>query len=290
MNGGHGMRLGRDLLRILREDRSATIGAVIIVVYCVVAVIGPAVTTVGVAPDPNQAYEGPSAHFPLGSDAFGHSILSELIVGTRPIMEVGVAAAIMTVAVGVIVGLVSGYVSGAADAVIMRVVDVFLTIPGLPLILVIAAVVRTYNPLVLAAILSIQSWAGLARAVRSMALSLRSSDFIEAARGQAVPLRHMVGRQLLPNVGPYVAIHFLLAVTAAIYAEVGLFLLGVAPLSGTNWGIMINTATAQGALYSSDSALALLAPMGAIVILQIGFVLFSRAMDNLFNPRMRVLV
>lgn len=289
MNGGYGMRVGRDLLRILREDRSATIGAVIIVVYCVVAVIGPAVTTVGVAPDPNQAYEGPSAHFPLGSDAFGHSILSELIVGTRPIMEVGVAAAIMTVAVGVIVGLVSGYVSGAADAVIMRIVDVFLTIPGLPLILVIAAVVRTYNPLVLAAILSIQGWAGLARAVRSMALSLRSSDFIEAARGQAVPLRHMVGRQLLPNVGPYVAIHFLLAVTGAIYAEVGLFLLGVAPLSGTNWGIMINTATAQGALYSSDSALALLAPMGAIVILQIGFVLFSRAMDNLFNPRMRVL-
>jgi peptide/nickel transport system permease protein len=190
----------------------------------------------------------------------------------------------------VIVGLVSGYLSGVVDAVIMRIVDVFLTIPGLPLILVIAAVVHTYDPLVLAAILSIQGWAGLARAVRSMALSLRSADFIEAARGQSVPMRHMVGRQLLPNVGPYVAIHFLLAVTGAIYAEVGLFLLGVAPVSGTNWGIMINTATAQGALYNSDSALSLLAPMTAIVLLQVGFVLFSRAMDDLFNPRMRVLV
>ena len=289
MSGGHGMRLGRDLLLILREDSPAAIGAVIIMVYCVVAVIGPSVTTVGVAPDPAHAYQGPSGRFPLGTDAFGHSILSELILGTRPILEVGVAAAVMTVAVGVIVGLVSGYLSGVADAVIMRVVDVFLTIPGLPLILVIAAVIRTDNPLVLAAVLSIQGWAGLARAVRSMALSLRSADFIEAARGQSLPLRHMVGRQLLPNVGPYVAIHFLLAVTGAIYAEVGLFLLGVAPLNGTNWGIMINTATAQGALYSSDSALALLGPMGAIVVLQVGFVLFSRAMDNLFNPRMRVL-
>jgi peptide/nickel transport system permease protein len=289
MSGGYSMRLGRDLLRILREDRPATIGAVIIAVYCVVAVIGPYVTTVGVAPEPSQAYEGPSGRFPLGTDAFGHSIASELILGTRSIVEVGVAAAVMTVSVGVIVGLVSGYLSGMADAVIMRIVDVFLTIPGLPLILVVAAVVRTDNPLVLAAILSIQGWAGLARAVRSMALSLRSADFIEAARGQSLPLRHMVGRQLLPNVGPYVAIHFLLAVTGAIYAEVGLFLLGVAPLSGTNWGIMINTATAQGALYSSDSTLALLAPMGAIVVLQIGFVLFSRAMDDLFNPRMRVL-
>ena len=283
------MKLGRDLLRILREDRPAAIGAVIIMVYCVIAVIGSYLTTIPVAPDPNQAYQGPSGHFPLGTDAFGHSVLSELIIGTRPILEVGAAAAVMTVAVGVIVGLVSGYVSGVADAVIMRVVDIFLTIPGLPLILVIAAVIRTDNPLVLAAVLSIQGWAGLARAVRSMALSLRSADFIEAARGQSVPLRHMVGRQLLPNVGPYVAIHFLLAVTGAIYAEVGLFLLGVAPLSGTNWGIMINTAIAQGALYSTDSASALLGPMGAIVVLQVGFVLFSRAMDNLFNPRMRVL-
>ena len=290
VTGRFSTRFGRDLLRILRDDSPAAIGAFIIAVYCVLAIIGPYVTTVGVAPDPAQAYEGVSARFPLGTDAFGHSILSELIVGTRPILEVGVAAAVMTVAAGVIIGLLSGYLGGAADAVIMRIVDIFLTIPGLPLILVIAAVLRTYNPLVLAAVLSIQGWAPLARAVRSMALSLRSSDFIEAARGQGVPLRHMVGRQLLPNVGPYVAIHFLLAVTGAIYAEVGLFLLGVAPLSGTNWGIMINTATAQGALYSSDSALALLAPMGAIVVLQIGFVMFSRAMDDLFNPRMRVLV
>lgn len=290
MSGRRGTVLGLELLRILRRDPAAALGAVIVGVYCVVAVIGPYVTTIPVAPDPAMAYQGPSARFPLGTDTFGHSILSEIIIGTRPILEIGVAAAIMTVCAGVVVGLVSGYLSGAADAVIMRVVDVFLTIPGLPLILVVAAVIHSSNPLVLAAVLSIQGWAGLARAVRSMALSLRSADFIEAARGQSVPLRHMVGRQLLPNVGPYVAIHFLLAVTGAIYAEVGLFLLGVAPLTGTNWGIMINNATSQGALYTTRSALYLLAPMIAIVILQFGFVLLSRAMDELFNPRMRVLV
>jgi peptide/nickel transport system permease protein len=282
--------LGRDLLRILRADGFALIGAVIIGVYCIIAVIGPYLTTVGLVSDPSRAYEGPSWRFPLGTDAFGHSILSELVVGTRPIMEVGVAAAVMTVAVGVIVGLASGYLSGPADAVIMRFVDVFLTIPGLPLVLVIAALVHSSSPLVLAAILSIQGWASLARAVRSMALSLRSSDFIEAARGQSVPLRHMVGRQLLPNVGPYVAIYFLLAVTGAIYAEVGLFLLGIAPTSGTNWGTMINIANGQGALYSARSTMYLLSPIAAIVVLQFGFVMFSRAMDELFNPRMRVLV
>jgi peptide/nickel transport system permease protein len=290
MSGRRGMRVGQDLLRILRDDPAAAVGAVIIAAYCVVAVIGPYVTSVPVAPNPAMAYLGPSSQFPLGTDTFGHSIASELILGTRPILEVGLAAAVMTVGVGVIVGLVSGYLSGWVDAVIMRIVDVFLTVPGLPLILVVAAVVQSSNPLVLAAVLSIQGWAGLARAVRSMALSLRSAAFVEAARGQSLPLRHMVGRQLLPNVGPYVAIHFLLAVTGAIYAEVGLFLLGIASLSGTNWGIMISNATGQGALYTSRSAFSLLAPMFAIVLLQVGFVLFSRAMDNLFNPRMRVLV
>jgi peptide/nickel transport system permease protein len=98
----------------------------------------------------------------------------------------------------------------------------------------------------------------------------------------------MVGRQLLPNVGPYVAIHFLLAITGAIYAEVGLFLLGVAPISGTNWGIMINLAMNQGALYTSRSMLYLFAPMAAIVLLQVALVYFSRALDKLFNPRLRV--
>jgi peptide/nickel transport system permease protein len=170
----------------------------------------------------------------------------------------------------------------------MRLVDIVLAIPGLPLIIVITSVVHTSNPFVLAGILSVTAWAGLARAVRSQALSLRNSGFIEAAKMQGLPLRHMVLRQLVPNVGPYVAIHFLLTITGAIYAEVGLFLLGVAPTNGTNWGTMINLAMGQGALYTSKSMLYVLAPMAAIVILQVSFVFFSRALDQLFNPRLRV--
>lgn len=266
------------------------VGAIIVAVYVVVAIIGPYVAHASRASHPSRAYEGPSSRFLLGTDAFGNSVLAQLVVGTRPVMVIGVAAAIMTVGVGVIVGLASGYLAGVADAVIMRITDVFLTIPGLPLILVVAALVHSSSPLVLAAILSVQGWAGLARAVRSMALSLRESDFIEAARGQAVPLRHIVGRELLPNVGPFVAMHFLLAITGAIYAEVGLYLLGIAPISGTNWGIMLDIAQSEGALYIARSASAIIAPMAAIVILQLAFTFLARAMDRVFNPRVRVLV
>lgn len=281
-------RLTADFARIIRSDRAAFFGGVVVLIYCVTAIIGPYVVTAGTGNNPGAAYRGPSGAHLLGTGPFGQDVLSELVVGTRPIMTVGVLAAVMTVAVGVIIGLASGYLSGIADAIIMRVVDVFLTIPGLPLVIVIASLVRSSNPIVLAAILSAQAWAGLARAVRSQAISLRSSGFIEAARSQGVPLRHMLGRQLLPNVGPYVAIHFLLAITGAIYAEVGLFLLGVAPVSGTNWGIMINIAMGQGALYSTRSVLYILSPMAAIVLLQVAFVLFSRALDEVFNPRLRL--
>jgi peptide/nickel transport system permease protein len=282
------MRFWSDLWRILRHDRGALVGGVIVLLYVVVAIIGPYV--VQLSPDQNasNAYLGPTWQHPLGTDSLGQDVWTQIILGTRPIMIVGVLAAVITVFVGVVVGLLTGYTGGIVDGALMRVTDVFLTIPGLPLIIVVASVVQTSNPLVLALILSITAWAGLARAVRSQAMSLRSSDFVEAAKLQGVSLTNMIGRQLLPNVGPYVAIHFLLAITGAIYAEVGLFLLGIAPISGTNWGIMINLAMSQGALYTSDSALYLFSPMAAIVVLQVAFVFLSRALDSVFNPRLRV--
>jgi peptide/nickel transport system permease protein len=278
----------KDLWRLSKHDKGALAGGAVVLLYCVVAVIGPYVAHVGGVVNPADAYLPPSLNHPLGTGPLGQDVLSELVVGTRPIMEVGILAAVMTVSVGVVVGLVSGYLGGFADGVLMRATDVALTIPGLALVIVIAGVVRTSSPVVLAAILSVTGWAGLARAVRSQALSLRSSDFVEAARQQALPLRNIVGRQLLPNVGPYVAIHFLLDVTGAIYAEVALFLLGVAPMSGTNWGTMIYLAMGQGALFTTKSMLYLFSPMVAIVILQVALVFFTRVLDAVFNPRLRV--
>lgn len=277
----------KDFWRILRDDRSAMVGGIIVVIYMLVAIFGPMLFHVEDLPM-SQPYLRPSLKHPLGTDFLGNDTLTGLIVGTRPVIEVGIATAVIVIFVGVVVGLFSGYVGGPVDYLIMRITDIFLTIPGLPLIIVIASIVHTTSPWLLAVILSVTAWAGLARAVRSQALSLRTSDFIDAARAQNLRMPNIIGRQLLPNVGPYVAIHFLLAVTGAIYAQVGLFVLGIAPVSGTNWGTMINLAMSQGALYTSDSMTYLFAPMTAIVLLQMALVMFSRALDKVFNPRLRV--
>ena len=99
---------------------------------------------------------------------------------------------------------------------------------------------------------------------------------------------NLITRQLLPNIGSYAAMSFLLGITGAIYAEVGLFVLGVAPFTGSNWGVMLNLAmNSAGAIYTSRSLVYLLSPMVSIVLLQVGFVMFTRALDPLFNPRLR---
>ena len=278
----------RDFWRICKSDKSAFVAGIVILIYLCVAIFGPIFVHLSSFQNPADAYLPPSWQHLLGTDFLGQDILTQIVIGTRPVLEVGLLTAIFAVGFGVIVGLVTGYLGGAVDMALMRLADVFLTIPALPLVIVVASIIRTSSPLILAAIIAITAWAGLARAVRAQALSLRSADFIEAAKVQGLPLRHMIGRQLLPNVGPYVAINFLLAVTAAIYAEVGLFVLGVAPVSGTNWGIMINLAMGNGALYTSKSMLYLFTPMAAIVFLQVALVFFTRALDQLFNPRLRV--
>jgi peptide/nickel transport system permease protein len=277
----------KSLWRICKTDKSALIGGVVILVYLGMAVFGPVFVHLSNVQNPALAYLSPSLQHPLGTDFLGQDVLTQIVLGTRPVIEVGLLAATFAVTVGVVIGLTTGYLGGAVDMVLMRAADVFLTIPGLPLVIVIASIIRTPSPFVLAAIIAVTAWAGLARAVRSQALSLRTADFIEAAKVQGLPLRNIVGRQLLPNVGPYVAISFLLTVTGAIYAEVGLFLLGVAPVSGTNWGIMINLAMGNGALYTNKSELYLFSPMAAIVFLQVALVFFARALDKLFNPRLR---
>ena len=278
----------RDFWRICKNDKPAFIAGIVILIYLGIAIFGPIFVHLSPFQNPADAYLSPSWHHPLGTDYLGQDVLTEIVLGTRPVLEVGLLAAIFAVGTGVVVGLVAGYRGGAVDMALMRLADVFLTIPGLPLVIVIATILRTTSPFILAAIIAITAWAGLARAVRAQALSLRSADFIEAAKVQGLPLRHMIGRQLLPNVGPYVAINFLSSRDRSNLCRVGLFVLGVAPVSGINWGVMINLAMGNGAFYTSKSMLYLFTPMAAIVFLQVALVFFTRALDQLFNPRLRV--
>ena len=263
-------------------------GALIIVAYFLMAVLGPMFIHFSVAQDLAHAYQPPSWKHWLGTDYAGRGILSEIVYGSRPVLMVAAVAAAFSVLVGTLIGLLSGFSGGLLDAFLMRTADFFLTMPSLPFIIVVTATIHSTSPFVMAGVIAITGWAGLARAIRAQTLSLGKRDFMDAARVQGLTTWRMVWKELLPNLASYVAMNFLLASIGAIYAEVGLFILGLAPFSGSNWGVMINIAMNQaGALYTTQSLWYLFSPMAAIVILQLGLVMFSQGLDEVFNPRLR---
>ncbi|MCL4520585.1 MAG: ABC transporter permease [Firmicutes bacterium] len=266
------------------------VGLMILVLYLFMAILGPVVfpPSVALVANPAKIYQGPTWSDPLGTDFQGVSVLAEIVLGARGVLMVGVGAAFFIVIIGVGMGLMAGFTGGFVDAVLMRITDVFIAIPQFPLLLLVATILNASSPWLIILMLSLTSWGGLARAVRSQTLSLRERDFVEAARGLRLGTRLMTTRVILPNMLSYVAMNFMVSITGAIYAEVGLLFLGITPFTPDNWGVMLHEADGvSGALYTSSSILYVLSPMIAILLLQAGIIFVLGALDEVFNPRLR---
>jgi len=274
--------------RVVLRKPSRIFGLAVIVFFALMAIVGPFLYPKNLPIDPNAIYAPPSLAHPLGTDFEGTDVLALIVTGARYVLYSAAVAAVVTVVVGTGVGLLAGYYRGIRDSALMRVTDLFLTVPGFPLLIVLSTIWNFGAAPAMGLVLGLTGWGGLARAVRSQTLSLRERGFLEAARGLGLSTPHIVIKQILPNVAPYVAMNLLLSVTGAIYAEVGLFFLGVVPFKANNWGVMLNLAVFSGGAITSQNALIyLLSPLVAILLLTLGIVLFLDAMDELFNPRLR---
>jgi peptide/nickel transport system permease protein len=281
-------RFWRGVWVALKRRPSRILGVIIMALFVFMAVAGPWFYPDRLPYDVDNIYAPISWEHPLSTDFEGVDVLALVITGTRGVLLVAVAAGLVTMLVGTAAGLYAGYRRGAADSVLMRIADFALTIPGFPLLIVLTTAMDFGAWWKMALVLGLIGWGGLARAVRSQTLSLRERGFIEAARGLGLPTRHIVTKELLPNVAPFIATNLLMAVTGYIYAQVGLYFLGVLPLDTSNWGVMLNAAVFQsGALISSDALPYLLAPLGAILLLTLGVVLIVDALEEIFNPRLR---
>ncbi|MDH2429151.1 ABC transporter permease [Sphaerisporangium sp. TRM90804] len=278
----------RGVGRVLRRKRGRVVGVAILALFAAMATVGPLLYPANLPRDDNALYAAPSLAHPFGTDFEGTDVLALVVTGARYVILTGLATAIITVALGTTLGLLAGLHRGRWDTVLMRITDLQLTIPGLPLLLVLSTVWKFESPLEMGLVLGLLGWGGVARAVRSQTLSLRERGFVEAARGLGLSSTHIVGRELLPSMAPYIAMNVLIAVTGAIYAQVGLFFLGVLPFESNNWGVMLNLAVFGGGALTTPAALPyLLAPLLAILLLTLGIVLVVDAMDEIFNPRLR---
>jgi peptide/nickel transport system permease protein len=152
---------------------------------------------------------------------------------------------------------------------------------------VIAAIFRPTSFFALAIILALLQWPALLRQIRAQVLSLKERDFVEAARSLDLGLMHIIFREMLPNMRSYIVIHFIIAMTLAIYAQAAIMFLGLVPLSGRNWAIMLYFAYNQGALFFKDSFFYLMGPIMAIALFQLSLVWLASGLEDVFNPRLR---
>jgi peptide/nickel transport system permease protein len=276
-----------EFLRLLSRRPSGLIGFAGIVFFLLLAFVAPIFVPNQENADVTALYQTPSLTHLLGTDNSGRDVLNQIVQGGKEIISVALITAFLTTLIATVLGAISALVGGKFDAALVALADILLTVPPLIVLIVISALARPTNFLALALVLSSLGWAGLMRQVRAQVLTLKERDYVEAARSLDLGLTHIVFREILPNMRSYIVIHFVLAMTGAIYAQVALIILGLVPFSGKNWALMLYFASTQGAFYFKDAFWFVFSPILAIVLLQLSLVLFVNALEDIFNPRLR---
>jgi peptide/nickel transport system permease protein len=226
----------------------------------------------------------PGHGHPLGTDENGYDILGRLMVGGRYSLEIGLAVAVLATLLGVIWGAVAGFAGGALDAIMMRVVDVMLAVPAIFILIYLATVLRP-TVLLLIVVLSLLSWLGPSRLIRGETLSLRTREFVEAARSMGATRRRIIFRHLVPNtVGTIVvSATFQVADAIILLATLSFLGFGLAPPAAT-WGGML----AQGTTYLLDGYWWQVYPAGVMIMLTvIAFNLVGDALRSTLDVRLR---
>jgi peptide/nickel transport system permease protein len=240
-----------DTWREFRRRRMALVGLVLLSLIVLGVLLGPlAYATPHDTIDFTVALQGPSQAHPFGTNDLGQDTLARLLYGGRISLAVGAAAMFVTIVLGTLVGAVAGYAGGLVDGFLMRLTDVFLALPQLPLLMLIIFLFREpvsdlAGPeagifLLIVLVIGGLNWMALARLVRASVLSLRAADFVVATEALGVPRRRILLRHILPNTLGPIIVAATLAVGAAILAESSLSFLGLGfPPDTPTWGRML---------------------------------------------------
>jgi peptide/nickel transport system permease protein len=228
----------------------------------------------------------PSAEYPLGTDNVGRDVFALIVHGIHPSLKVGLLAGVIGTAVGVVLGILGGYYGGLPDAIISTTADIFLTIPSLLILIVLASYIRTTTIEFTALVIAIFAWAGPTRLMRAQTLSLRERAFIPLAKLSGQNDFEIALKQILPNLLPYIMAGFVGAVSGAILALVGIQILGLGPLLTPNLGMILQSAY-EGAAIFRNMWWWWVPPTVTLMTIFISLFLISVALDELANPRLR---
>jgi len=271
----------------LRRSRLLGAGAGIVAAFGLVAALAPVLAPYGPRAVAGPSFSSPSGEHLLGTTDAGQDVLSQLIWGARSSVVVAVLAAGLAVGLGVLVGAIAALLRGWVDIVTMRVVDVFLALPALPLLILVSALAGPSRATVVV-VIGLAGWPPIARVMRSSALSLAERGYVSAARGFGGGPLYVVRRHLLPSLGPLVGATFVNWAAAAVVLQAGLAFLGLSDPTDVSWGSVLNRALEQEGVGFTSAWTWWVLPAGlAITAFAMGLAFVGVALEPRSNPRWR---
>jgi peptide/nickel transport system permease protein len=272
----------------LRRNKTLTAGLILLLAVLLFAGVGRLVWDTSMAsPLSGSPNLHPSLDHPLGTDRQARDLLAVMIVGTPKTLYIGFLAGLIGVTIGTILALVAAYYGGAVDTVIKGLVDVGLTVPPLLVLILVAVSLKASLSInQMALVVASLAWLYPARTIRSQALSIRERAYIQVARLSGAPGHHIIFREIMPNLLPYLAATFVASVSAGVLASVGLEVLGLSSLDTNTLGITIYWANYYAALLHGLWWW-FLPPVIIIIVVFVGLFLIAAGLDELANPRTR---
>jgi ABC-type dipeptide/oligopeptide/nickel transport system permease subunit len=287
-------RVGRGRLRVpawlalLLRNPKSRLGVLIVVFMVVIALIAPLISVA----HPNDfnllaARQAPSWHHLFGTTDQGSDIFSQVVVGARRSLALGALAGAIATVLAAVLGITAAYAGGIVDELVNLLTNVFLTIPPIPLLVVISAYLRTHGLTTMAFAIAAVLWAFEARILRGQALSLRNRDFVLAAKSAGESTWRIVFGELMPNMISRIAAAFVLVFYISLLVDAGLEFLGLGDMSATSWGVtvywaQVNSTVLQGEWWP------FVFPSVALGLTVLGLVLVLVGIDEVSNPRLRV--
>lgn len=268
---------------VLRSPRAAA-GAALLLLILLMGLLAPVLTRY----DPTSLEFGtwlkPSAQHPLGTTALGQDILAQLLYGARLTLLIGFVSGLIATAIGTAAGLAAAYFGGRTDEIINTIINVFLVLPGLPLLIVATAFLRGGGVWAIILVISFTGWAFGARVLRGQALALRGRDFVQAAIATGEGPGRILFAEMLPNLAGLIAANFFSTALYAVGSEAALSFIGIGDVSKITWGTMLYWAQANQALL--QGAWWWIVPPGlGVALLGTAFALLNFGIDEITNPK-----
>jgi peptide/nickel transport system permease protein len=271
------------IIRLFRIKKFA-VGLLILLVVLFIGIIGPAIYKVSPTRTVGGRYAPPGGKYPLGTDALGRDVLAQLLHGIRGSLYVGAIASALSLSLAIFLGTIAAVFGGLVDKIVMTLSEIFLLIPSILLMMLLAAYLPERSLWIVAVVIGITSWAGWCRGFRSRTLSILSSEFINLAILSGASRLNIIIRDIVPIIAPYVLAAFAMLFSYSIMAEAGLTLVGVGMTKDVTLGLMLYVAQIYANI-SQGIWWTIVPPSIMVTLIFLSLYMIATSIDELFSYR-----